>query len=109
MRDSKLERDYQAYLIKKLENLFPDCVVLKNDTSYRQGIPDLVVFYLGRYAMLEVKAYENAPLQPNQDWYVELFADWAFGAFIFPENEEEVLRELQQTLRPRRTSRVSKS
>lgn len=109
MRDTKLERDYQHYLIEKIEELIPGCIVLKNDSSYRQGIPDLVVFYKRRYAMLEVKPKWNSRHQPNQDWYVELFDEWSFGTFIFPENEEEVLRELQSTLEPRRKTRITKS
>jgi hypothetical protein len=31
----------------------------------------------------------------------------SFAAFIYPENEEDVLDALQQTFRPRRVSRVS--
>lgn len=111
MADSKLERDYQAHLIKTIEKtVLPGCIVLKNDSSYRQGIPDLVVFFGRRYAMLEVKRKEPRPgsndYEPNQEWYIDLFRDWAFGACIFPENEEEVLSELQQALRPRRKARV---
>lgn len=109
MQQSKLETNYQAGLIKRIEELFPGCIILKNDTSYRQGISDLVVFYYNMYAMLEVKAYEGAPEQPNQDYYVELFDNWSFAAFIYPENEREVLRELQSAFSPRRKTRVSKS
>lgn len=109
MRHYKLERDYQAYLIKKLGRLFPGCVVLKNDSGYLQGINDLAVFYGPRYAMLEVKLHEDSEQQPNQEYYVRLFSEWAFGAFIFPENEEEVLSELQQAFQPRRSARVSQS
>lgn len=110
MRETKLERDYQHYLIKKIEDeVIPGCIVLKNNANLRTGIPDLVVFFKRRYAMLEVKPYWNAALQPNQDWYIDLFDHWSFGAFIFPENEEEVLRELQSTLQPRRKALVSKS
>jgi hypothetical protein len=97
--DADLEAKYQAELIPRIEELFPGCWVLKNDSSYQQGIPDLSIFYRNRYAMLEVKAYENAEEQPNQRWFVELFDDMSFGAFIYPENEEEVLHDLQQAFR----------
>lgn len=110
MADTKLERQYQAHLIKKIERVVPDCIVLKNDSSYRQGIPDLIVLYGQRYAMLEVKRKPPRPgtsdFEPNQEWYIDLFSDWAFGACIFPENEEEVLREIQSALQPRRKTRV---
>lgn len=107
MRQTKLERDYQAYLIKLLERLFPGCIILKNDTDYQQGIPDLTILWRNRWAFLEVKAYEGAPEQPNQRYFIEVADDMSFGAFIYPENEEEVLNDLQQAFRSRRKARLS--
>jgi hypothetical protein len=97
-----LESTYQAKLIKKLKRRFNGCIVLKNDTDYMQGIPDLLILYKNRWAALEVKAYEDAPVQPNQEYYVNLLDYMSFAAFITPENEEDVLRELQQAFRARR-------
>jgi hypothetical protein len=91
------ESRYQSELIKKLRLLFPDCVILKNDPGYLQGIPDLVIFYEDRYAFLEVKASERAPSQPNQDYYVRKLDGMSFASFVYPSNEEEVLRALQCT------------
>jgi hypothetical protein len=102
-----LESDYQADLIKELKLRFPGCFVLKNDSSLRQGIPDLLVLYKNKWAMLEVKASATSPERPNQAYYVELFDGMSFGAFIYPENEEDVLLELQQTFCPRRAARSS--
>lgn len=103
-----LESAYQAKLIKKLQRLFPGCVILKNDSGYLQGIPDLTIFYGDRWAMLEVKSDENSPTQPNQPYYVELMNEMSFAAFVFPSNEQEILRALQQALKPGRYSRLSK-
>lgn len=91
------ENSYQAHLKKKLELMYPSSVVLKNDPNFRQGIPDLVIFYGDRWAMLEVKAHENAPEQPNQRYYIEKLNHMSFAAIIFPENEEEVLDGLQRS------------
>lgn len=102
-----LESKYQSQLIERLEELFPGCVILKNDTDYLQGVPDLLVLYNDRWAMLEVKRAADAPQQPNQAYYVDLFDVMSFGAFIFPENEEDVLRDLQQAFGTRRRSRIS--
>jgi hypothetical protein len=92
------EARYQSELIKKLRLLFPDCVILKNDPGYLQGVPDLVIFYRDRYAFLEVKASKDSPTQVNQPYYVELLNTMSFADFIYPENEEEVLRALQRAL-----------
>lgn len=105
-----LEKEYQAYLIKKIRTqVLPGSVVLKNDTQYRQGIPDLTVLYYERWGVLEVKASATAPERPNQDYYIDLLDGMSYAAFIFPENEQEILYELQQSLSPKRSARLSKS
>lgn len=101
------ESEYQADLIIELRHRFPGCVVLKNDSTYRQGIPDLTIFYNDKWAMLEVKASKDTPTQPNQAYYIDELNRLSFAAFIYPENQEEVLRDLQQAFRARRTARVS--
>lgn len=94
-----LESEYQAGLIKVLERMFPGCIILKNDPNYRQGIPDLVIMYRGRYALLEVKASEKSKERPNQRYYIEReLMSGTFASFIYPENEKEVLHALQQSL-----------
>lgn len=93
------ESDYQSRLIKVLRDMFPGCVILKNDPEYLQGIPDLLILYGDNWAALEVKAYADAPEQPNQDYYVDELNKMSFAAFIYPENEEEVLDALQRSLR----------
>ena len=90
-----LESKFQADLIKDIKNMFPGCVVMKNDSSYIQGIPDLLVLHNDRWASLECKKSEGARKQPNQEYYVEKLDSMSFSRFIFPENKEEVLRELQ--------------
>ena len=103
---AKLERDYQRKLIEKLEVLFPGCVILKNDANYLQGVPDLVILYKKYWACLEVKRTASEPQQPNQVYYVDYLNSMSFSAFIFPENEEEVLHDLQLAFRTRRNARV---
>ena len=89
------ESNYQAKLIEKLNSEFPNCIVLKNDAKYLQGIPDLVIFSGSKYAMLEVKTSKDALHQPNQDYYVKKFHSESFGSFIFPENEKKVMKQLK--------------
>lgn len=90
------ERVYQRKIIKRLEALFPGCIVLKNDAVYRQGIPDLIILYHDKWASLECKKSERAKKQPNQEYYVDMMNQMSYSSFIYPENEEEVLYELQQ-------------
>lgn len=92
-----LESKFQSQLIKDLKRTFPGCIVLKNDPNYLQGIPDLLLLWNDRWAMLEVKKTRNSSHQPNQDYYVEKMNKMSFSRFIYPENKQEVLHELQQS------------
>jgi hypothetical protein len=90
------ENKYQAYVIKKLKKMFPGCIVVKNDSSYQQGFPDLTLFFGNCWAALEVKPDAKAREQPNQRYFIAQLDDMSFAAFIYPENEAEVLSALQQ-------------
>lgn len=91
-----LENKFQAKLIRDLKTMFPGCIVMKNDSSYMQGIPDLLVLHNDKWASLECKKSANAKRQPNQEYYVGRMNEMSFSRFICPENMEEVLNELQQ-------------
>ncbi len=92
------EAAYQTKLIKKLEDMFPGCYIVKNDASYTQGVPDLLILFKDRWAQLEVKLSENSPVQPNQSHYIDIFNGMSFASFIYPENEKQVLDDLRQAL-----------
>ena len=89
-----LENKFQSNLIKEIKKLFPDCIVLKNDSSYIQGIPDLLILYKNKWASLEVKKPATASHRPNQNYYVEKMNKMSFSRFICPENKDEVLEDL---------------
>ena len=101
-----LEAGFKTRLIQDLKHLFPGCIVLHADPTEIQGIPDLIVLYKKHWAALEGKKYEGAPCQPNQPYYVDLMDDMSFARFIYPENKQEVLNELEQSFKPRRVSRI---
>ena len=96
VKSTKPEREFQSKLIKELNNRFEGCMVMKLDSSYIQGIPDLLVLYEDKWATLECKKNASAAKQPNQEYYVGRMNDMSFSRFICPENKEEVLNELQQ-------------
>ena len=94
-----LESRFKTQLIKDLKNLFPGCMVVHLDPNEIQGIPDLLVLYGPKWAALEGKKFAEARCQPNQPYYVDLMNQMSFAAFIYPENKEEVLYDLQQAFR----------
>ena len=95
----KKESAYQSKLIKKIEDMFPDSFVLKNNPLDVQGVPDILILFKDKWAMLEVKKTKSAKVRPNQPYYVELFNKMSFASFIFPENEEDVLKELKKVFK----------
>lgn len=97
-RSSRLESGFQDKLIAELKERFPGCMTFKMDQI--QGIPDLLVLYKNKWASLECKKFASAKRQPNQEYYVGVMDEMSFSRFIYPENKEEVLNELQQTFKP---------
>jgi hypothetical protein len=93
------ETQYQRNLIRKIRDLLPGCVILKNDPRYVQGVPDIVILYCNKWAMLEIKISGEANIQPNQEYYVGLLNGMSFASFINPENEEDVLGDLQRSFK----------
>lgn len=95
----KLERDFQSKLIKEIKDIFKDCLVMKLDSSYIQGIPDLLVLFKDKWATLECKKSAGAHKQPNQEYYVDKMNEMSFSRFICPENKEDVLNELRKAFK----------
>lgn len=88
------ENEYQSGLIKRIKERFRGSIVLKNDSSYKQGIPDLTVLYKNHWAALECKQHDKASHRPNQDYYISKMDEMSFARFISPDNEEVVLDEM---------------
>lgn len=101
------ESIFQSRLKEEIEQLFPGCIILKNDANYIQGFPDLTILYKNYWAVLECKKSLKEPFQPNQEYYLDLCDEMSFASMICPENKEAVLYELQLAFAPRRTARVS--
>ena len=96
---SLLESEFQSRLIKEIKDRFPGVIVLKNDSSYCQGIPDLIILWRDRWAALECKKDRFARCRPNQQYYVDEMNEMAFAAIIYPENKEDILFELEYYFR----------
>jgi hypothetical protein len=105
---TKRESTFQATFIKLLRERHPGAIILKLDPNYLQGIPDLLMLIHDTWAAFEVKRYKDARQQPNQEAYVNLMDGMSFAAFVYPENAQDVLDELQRALSSRGPARVSR-
>jgi len=96
-----LENKFKQKLKKKIQARLPGSLVLHLDPNDIQGIPDMLVLFNDRWAALEGKKDSRASHRPNQDYWVKRMAEMSFASFIFPENEEEVLDDLERSLQGR--------
>lgn len=93
----KKESAFQKQVKDALRERFPGCIIMKNDPNDIQGIPDLTILYNQHWATLECKRSATEAHQPNQDYYVDKMNQMSYSSFIFPENVQEVLDEIQRS------------
>lgn len=94
------ENEFQMGLKKKIKEALPGAIVLKNNPNDILGIPDLTILGTnGKYAVLECKRATDANKQTLQDYYIDKFSENAYAAFVSPENENEVIKDLIQILK----------
>ena len=94
-----LEANFKQKLIAELKERFPKCDIVFLSPENYQGIPDLAIFWKDKWAMLEGKREEDAPIRPNQRYWVDHFNEMSFCSFIYPENKEEVLNALERAFK----------
>lgn len=99
---SKRESKFQTELRNEIQEMYPDAIITKLDSQDIQGIPDLIILKDDKWATLECKKEKDSPHRPNQDYYVNKMDGMSFSSFIYPENKEAVLNELQQTFKSTR-------
>lgn len=94
-----LEGTFKQKLKKRIEERFPGCQIVFLSPENFQGIPDIAIFFKDKWAMLEGKKSKDASVRPNQEHWVNEFNKMSYASFIYPENMEVVLDELEQAFR----------
>lgn len=74
---------------------FPTCIVLKNDPTYLQGFPDLLILFGQKWAALECKRGVRAARRPNQEYYIQKLNNMSIAMFVCPDTEEAVVEKLR--------------
>jgi len=103
------ETTFKKKFLDRVKDRFPGCEILRGNASTQQGMVDHIILYGPHWAGLEFKKSRSAKEQPNQDHFVKRLDDMSFGAFVYPENEEEVFDALEQAFTASRRTRISKS
>lgn len=92
-----LEAQFQRNVLARINRQFPLCTILKNDPAWQQGIPDILILFGNRWAMLEFKQTTSSARRANQEYFIDMFNQMSFARFVHPDNVEDVLHDLQQT------------
>jgi hypothetical protein len=92
----KLESEFVFELKHELKHRFPGCFIIKLDSNQVQGIPDLLVLWGRFWAILETKRGSRSVRQPNQEYYVGLFDEMSFSAFVHPLNYRDILDDMER-------------
>lgn len=93
---SDLESDFQKEYVLELEETFPGSMIIRGNSSWRQGVPDWMLLHGPNWAALELKRDAKAVKQPNQPYYVEKMNAMSYASFVYPSNAKAVIREIQQ-------------
>lgn len=93
---AKLESQFSLELREELKHRFPGCFIVRLDPQQFQGIPDLLVLWGRFWAILETKRGLKSVRQPNQEFYVDMFDEMSFSAFVHPLNYRDVLDEMER-------------
>ena len=94
-----LENAFKTKLVKEIKQRIPGSMVFHLDPKELQGAPDLLVLYEDKWAALEGKKDATASHRPNQDYYNDLMNKMSFSRFIYPENKDEVLNDLERSFK----------
>lgn len=98
-----MEKKLQREIIKFLQA--KGAYVLKNDATYRQGVPDLAFWHPDLNGFIECKAYENSPYQPLQKPTMDKLQDMGlFCEVIHNDNWAEWQAKFDQWLEPQNKS-----
>lgn len=101
----EIESNFQRQLKKDLRERYKGSYVMKNDPNDITGIPDLTILYKDKWAALEVKKNKKEAIasmenkygkHPHQYRRIQELNAMSFASYIYPENREEVLNELDR-------------
>ena len=90
MLESQFKKQVKKRIKERFSNLDLDFVIGINRSD-----PDLFVLGPFVWAALEFKRSEDAPHRPNQNYHISRLNKKGYASFVFPENLEEVLDELE--------------
>lgn len=94
MLESKFKIAFKQRLIARLPHTYLSFI--ENTRPNKRSEPDLFILGRGVWAALEFKKSKNASKQPNQEYHISRLNEIGYASFVYPENQEEVLDDLEK-------------
>lgn len=94
-----LEGNLKKQIVKFLKSKGCKIRINQQNATTSLGFPDLTFYYEGFYGMIEVKKSAKAKWRPGQKENIEFYDNWSWARGIYPENWEEVKKELEVLLK----------
>ena len=92
-----LESEFKKLVKQRIKYRFASLVLdFIEPLGHNRSMPDLIILGPRVWAALEFKRAKDSPLRPNQLYHVMRMKEKGYATFIFPENLEEVLDELER-------------
>jgi len=95
-----LEAKFKKEFKKDIEKRFPEIEIFEPNATSRRSSPDMLLLGETGWAALEFKRSINSSHQPNQDYNVSRLSKKGYASFIYPENREVVLNDLEELFSP---------
>ena len=92
-----LESKFKTDLVREIKTRFPGSIVLHISPNDLPGGPDLLILHKDKWAALEGKQKEKSSHRPRQDYYVDKMNEMSYASFIYPENKEDVLNDMERS------------
>lgn len=85
-----LEKDFQKSFISWCRKQGFKVFKQQMNATTRAGTPDAFLFLEGWWGWIEFKKSKNAKKRPGQQENIDWANENSWGAFCYPENEEEI-------------------
>ena len=89
------EADFQSKFISWARKQGFKCFKQQMNATTRAGTPDCFLFLEGWWGWIEFKKSKNAKKRPGQQQNVDWANENSWGAFVYPENEDEIKEYLK--------------
>ena len=96
MLESEFRKAFLEEVQNRIDPLNKGFLFFLNASNAFRSFPDIVILGSHKWAALEFKKSKRASHQPNQEYYINKLNEIGYASFVYPENAEEILNDLEE-------------